>query len=384
MEIHCRHFNGYKPCGLSETCNHKCPSLDIPRSRILLIQLEAIGSVLRTTSLLPAIQKKYPKSHITWLTMKPSHQLLQNLPQIDRILTTSSEDLERLKALRFDVVLNLDKSLLSGGIMKSLEIGELFGFRTDSRSGASLPANTAAGELWELGLSNKKKFFENLKPETQLMHEALELGSFKRDTYQVVLSDLEQRVADLRRSLWAPNGERIVGINTGCSSVISYKKLSIQMQRDLVQKISDWPGVRVVLLGGPEDSHRNKEIARDLKVIQSPTDRGLRDGLCSVQACDLVISGDSLGMHMAIGLKKFVVAWFGPTCAQEIDLYERGVKILSPVPCSPCWKRSCNKESMCYDQVSVEEILSAVKRGLHCVYSSSKQPLSEIYSSLSL
>ena len=47
-----------------------------------------------------------------------------------------------------------------------------------------------------------------------------------------------------------------------------------------------------------------------------------------MNACDIVVSGDSLGMHMAIGLKKWVVAWFGPTCHQEIDLYDRGAKFL--------------------------------------------------------
>ena len=50
--------------------------------------------------------------------------------------------------------------------------------------------------------------------------------------------------------------------------------------------------------------------------------------------CDVVISGDSLGMHMAIALSKHVVAWFGPTSPQEIDLYDRGVKLLADRLCT--------------------------------------------------
>ena len=42
----------------------------------------------------------------------------------------------------------------------------------------------------------------------------------------------------------------------------------------------------------------------------------------TVAACDMVVSGDTLGMHMAIARGKFVVAWFGLSCAQEIDLFE--------------------------------------------------------------
>src|SRR5690606_3919172 len=107
----------------------------------------------------------------------------------------------------------------------------------------------------------------------------------------------------------------------------------------------------IVLLGGREDREDHVEIARQTSVILSPTDRGLRDGLISMGACDLVFSGDSLGLHMAIALRKWVVAWFGPTCEQEIDLYGRGVKLRTKAHCSPCWKRDCQQPVMCYDQV---------------------------------
>jgi heptosyltransferase II len=97
-----------------------------------------------------------------------------------------------------------------------------------------------------------------------------------------------------------------------------------------------------------------------------------------VAACDLVVTGDSLGMHMAIALKKWVVAWFGPTCAHEIDLFERGYKVLSQTSCGPCWKRSCKMTPMCYDQVSLTEILKGLKMGVDWErsISSYKPPLS--------
>ena len=76
--------------------------------------------------------------------------------------------------------------------------------------------------------------------------------------------------------------------------------------------------------------------------------------MMSVAACDMVISGDSLGLHMGIAMKKWCVAWFGPTCDQEIELYDRGVKVLANAPCSPCWKRVCDRKPMCYDLVDLQ------------------------------
>ncbi len=360
----CRHFNGYKPCGKSAICDSLCPQMSVPSSRILIVHLEALGAVLRSTALLPAIRRKFPGCHITWVTQKPAEQLLVNNPYIDRVLTTTQDDLLQLSALEFDVALMVDKGLKSAGVLKLTKADAVFGFTVDAASGVVVPATAAAGELWEIGLSNQKKFFENEKPETRLTHEALELGPWLRDEYVLRLTEDERNEAQARRAAWLGSGEWIVGINTGCSGAIPYKKLSIEGHRELVQRLTAIAGVRIVLLGGREDTLRNERIGHGISAIQSPTERGLRDGIVSVEACDIVVSGDSLGLHMAIALGKWSVAWFGPTCAQEIDLYDRGVHVLTQASCGPCWKRSCDRQPMCYDLVSIDQLVNAVLKGL--------------------
>ncbi len=332
-----------------------------------MVHLGALGAVVRSTSLLSLIRQKYPQSLVTWVTDRPADQLLQSHPLIDRVLTTSSEDLLQLTALQFDAAFVIDKSLKACGVLRQVRAAKIFGFQADSLTGAILPASSAAEELWHLGLNNRKKFFENQKSEVQLMCEALELPWQGRvPEYNLPLNELETQATRQRRRHWQMDVHQpVIGINTGCSSVIPAKKLTVEYQRKLVEKLGNQGFQNVVLLGGPEDTVRNSEIGRELPVFQSPTDRGLRDGLVSVEACDFVITGDSLGLHMAIARKKFVIAWFGPTCSQEIELYGRGIKIQSSVTCGPCWKRSCDKVQMCYDQVSLESVLQAVQKGLH-------------------
>ena len=361
----CRYFNGYKPCAKSQDCSHSCDYLSIPSEYILIIHLGAIGAVVRATSLLPAIKRKYPNSHITWVTDAPSNQLLMGHPQIDRVLNSEWADILSLSSLNFDLAYVVDKSLKACGILKSTKAKKVLGFTSDSKSGAILPATESAQELWSLGLDNYQKFFVNKKPETQLINEALELGPWIRDEYSLPLSVSEASESSRRAFDWRlDETQPIIGINTGCSGAIPYKKLTIDYHRKLIQKILDTGYKNIVLLGGPEDKNRNDSIGSGLPIIQSSANKGLRDGLISVDACDIVISGDSLGMHMAIARKKYVVAWFGPTCSHEIDLYDRGQYVLSKAPCGPCWKRHCQNELMCYDQVDVNEILSAVGQGV--------------------
>ena len=343
--------------------------MSVPTSRILLVHLEALGAVMRSTALLPAIRRKFPGCHITWVTQRPADKLLENNPLVDRVLTTSSDDLLALSALEFDVALVIDKSLKSAGVLKLTRADLIYGFQVDPYSSAIVPATPAASELWQIGLSNRKKFFENKKTETRLAHEALELGPWQRDEYVLRLSEAEKRAADARRSQWLVRHDQVViGVNTGCSNAIPYKKLSIENHHELIDGLrARIPDARLVLLGGREDGVRNQRIAYGRDVIQSPTESGLRDGMVSVQACDIVVTGDSLGLHLSVALGKWTVAWFGPTCAHEIDLYDRGVFVHSRASCSPCWKRSCQKAPMCYDLVSIDELIEGVERGMQAL-----------------
>lgn len=372
-EIGCRYFNGYKPCGKNTACERsECTSYSSVEERILIVHLEALGAVLRSTSLLPAIKRKYPRSHITWVTKAPAHHLLAGNELIDRIVV---EPFLALSALRFDLALVIDKSLEASGILARTQAAEVRGFRADPFTGAILPANPEARELWDIGLNDHLKFKVNKKTEQHLVHESVALGTYSRDEYVLRLSAAEQELSRIRRHAWSPSGAPVIGINTGCAPMLPAKKLTVEGHRELISRIladEKLRGLPVVLLGGPEDAERNSQIARDLPVQLSPTGKGLRDGLASVAACDLVFSGDSLGMHMAVAQQKWVVAWFGPSCEQEIDLYERGRKILTKAPCSPCWKRVCGQKVMCYDQVDFNEVLNGLKEGLSWLTLSSK------------
>lgn len=364
----CRHFSGYKPCaksnGKAANCRSTCPHIDLAETSLLVIHLGALGAVARSTSLLAALKRKYSSSRITWVTDAPAQALLAHNPLIDRVLTTSQDDLLTLGALEFDSAFCIDKSLKAGGVLARAKYKKAYGFKVDAWTGAIIPATTAAKELWLLGLDDATKFHVNTKPETRLLVEALELGSWARDDYDVRLSAAETALAGRRAVDWRRTTGPIIGINTGASDVIPAKKWTVDYQRELVRALIARGFTNIVLLGGPEDTTRNERIAFGLPVVQSPTTRGLRDGLVSVDACDLVITGDSLGMHMAIARKKFVVAWFGPTCAQEIDLYDRGIALKAEVACGPCWKRSCQKDVMCYDRVELNSVVEATERGV--------------------
>ncbi len=78
-----------------------------------------------------------------------------------------------------------------------------------------------------------------------------------------------------RKTKWSQQKTKIlIGLNTGCSSVIAYKKLSVSFQRKVIEHFLDQVDLQLVLLGGPEDTLRNQEIAEGLNVVSSATEGG--------------------------------------------------------------------------------------------------------------
>ena len=63
----CRHFPGDRPCVYNKTegvmCD-VCSHYSVAATRILIIKLDAVGDVLRTTSILHGLREKYPNSGI--------------------------------------------------------------------------------------------------------------------------------------------------------------------------------------------------------------------------------------------------------------------------------------------------------------------------------
>ena len=365
----CKAFTGYKPCHPGQTCYRGCVDPRAIGTRILIVNLDAMGNVLVTTTILPALKRKYPTSRISWITLKNAYRLLDNNPYVDHVLVWEPENWLILQQMEFDLVLNVDKSQRSCAFTNSLNSKKKLGFALD-KNGVIVPINPEAVENYILGLDDHLKFRVNRKTVPEILREQFVLDG-KRDDYVLELSHEELSYCEeYRASVGLPSGvppsrDLIVGFNTGCSELYPNKKMTIEQHVALIHRLSEKPGIRLVLVGGPEDTARNAEIARQVgeRVVSTPTTEGVRRGLCYVNLCDVVISGDSFGMHAAIALKKHVIVWFGVSCSQEIELYGRGIKLVpEALECSPCWKKQCPYNLECIRMIDLDAIEKEIER----------------------
>src|SRR3989344_4014840 len=119
MESTCKHFKGERPCKpywdshlyKQETfeCSKNCKSYESMGKRILIIKLDAVGDVIRSTPLAEGIKKKYSNSQLTWLVGEYSQPFLKNNPYIDRVIIYNPININALLCEKFDLLINLDK-----------------------------------------------------------------------------------------------------------------------------------------------------------------------------------------------------------------------------------------------------------------------------------
>lgn len=363
----CRHFRGDRPCVPHKRegihCLH-CSYYDPITFRILVVKLDAVGDVLRTTCILPGLKSRHANSQITWITKPEAIPLFENNKYVDRVydvaqaVTVLSTDL-------FDLVINLDASLQSSRIAAMAKCRTKVGYSYDQR-GFVYPVNPDAEEWFVMGIFDDYKR-QNVKT---YQHIALEICGLPIEADEGLILNLdeeESRVAEeFARRNFLLNGGPVIGLNTGAGRRWAQKKWTVEGYISLASLLKgELPDCKIILYGGPEERERNHAIEQAMpSVVNAGTGHSLRDFAAIVSLADLLVTGDTLAMHIAVALGIKVVALFGPTSSAEIELYGRGKKLTAPLSCLCCYRGSCEIQPNCMESITPESVLEAVLTSL--------------------
>jgi len=372
IKTDCKFYSGDKPCKFHKEKGIKCNSCHhyAPVDRkVLIIKLGAPGDVLRTTPVLRELKRQYLAVHITWITEKAAVPLLENNPYIDRLWEYSAEIVVRFHVEEFDLVLSLDNSGDCASLASLAKGREKLGYGLNKK-GAVVPFNQEA-ETWL-----KMAVFDDVKKTNQRTYQDIIFNicryTFDPAIHNIIL-DLEEKEKLFGKKFALEHGIRdsdlVVGVNIGSGGRWPMKRWRDAKFTRLIERLVKEEDVKVVLLGGPEEVERAGKIKSELDVksvavIDGGCDNPLRDFIAIIGLCDVVVTGDTLALHIAAGLKKYVVAFFGPTSASEIELYGRGLKVVSENQCVCCYRQKCDVKPYCVEEITVDEVYGAVKRCL--------------------
>lgn len=294
-------------------------------SRICLIKLGALGDVLRTTPILHPLVKE---GEITWVTLDEAIPLLQEIPHITCLLPLSRA--QELKNEPFDLLLNADEDPRACMLAEALQANTKKGYGW--RNGTYVPFDKDAEYAYRLSHDDVLKFHVNRKTYQQILFEMTGM-CWKGEDYL-----LGFRPAALETDA--------IGLNYLVGEKFQTKH---------------WPHWKVL-----EDNP-------GVSVQQMYP--SLNDYVDWIQSCRILVTSDSLGMHIALALRKRVVILMGSTSWREIETYGRAIKIVALARCAPCYKKTCPQSFYCMDWISPKLVNSAVERLL----SSHRMPVDETW-----
>ena len=285
---------------------------------VLIFKLGATGDVVRTTPVLRKLDAR-----VIWITGAKNVELLEGLS--DNVQCISWEERHLIPDIRYDLIINLEDSLLVGRYLKTLKCSRLFGayvgssdsllYTEDSKQWFDLSLISLHGRRRadSLKLLNRRTYqdllFQGLgfpfKGETYLLPQAVETGLWG-----------DVAIAPESGPVWPMKGWAY------------YDELKCELERN---------GLTVNIL---------------------PLRTSLLEHLCDVRNHRCLVSGDSLPMHFALGVGNRCVSLFN--CTSPWEIYDYGVqrKIVSPLLKDFFYQRGY--DSRATRAISMEEVRTAV------------------------
>ena len=360
----CRHYRGDRPCAPHKdhgvVCEG-CPYYDRIDSRVLIIKLGAAGDVLRTTALLGSLKDLSPRSHVTWVCGRHSVALIRHTPLIDRPLPLTEETLTLLDHEAFDLCVNFDldpvATAIDGRVRAKVHKG--FGRRPDG----TVFAYDEAGEVWlHMSLWDDAK---KANRDTYQAHMRRILGApeVNHPILVTVLPEKAQRAEAFAQEHRFPPARGVIGFNVGAGDRWQHKKWTVEGYVELGERIHHELHATLLMLYGPADFRRAVEVMSAMTVpfVDAGMRASMMEFIALLNLCDVVVTGDTFGLHAALGLGKRVVCLVGPTAAQELELYGLGVILQGEIDCLGCYLTRCDKDPFCMKLLRADAVFEAVK-----------------------
>lgn len=347
--------------------------------KILIIKLGALGDVLRTTFIVHGFKEKWPNCHITWLTKGSAKPLLLNNQFIDSIVEW--DERKGLVQKDWDWLISLDDeqevcnfaATIKNNKTRCKKFQGAYTDYTDYTDGTGQRKYTDDTESWfGMGI---------LRPEEKGgIQKANELKAANRRTFQDIYASiigidaLKDKKPIFNFTLDEMNygqnildyyniqqTHKVIGINSGAAQRWLLKMLSVEKIAEVCHALAENKRNSILLLGGIDERERNfslKKLCHEKNIFFVEPTKDIRKFAGIINICDLVITSDSLALHIALALEKKTIAYFGPTSPWEIDMFGLGKKVFKESDCLCCYKQTTTKKPSCIEMIESKDIIT--------------------------
>jgi 3-deoxy-D-manno-octulosonic-acid transferase/heptosyltransferase-1 len=374
---------------------------------ILIIKLSAIGDVVHTLPSLTALHQHFPEANISWLVEEEAGALLTHHPYLKRVIVlkrkrwlknlkhvslwyATAQDvvsfIKELRSTNYDLIIDFQGLLKSGvlvllsrgrrkaGYDKTRELSYCFlneRIPPDSMDNHAVERNSnlvkalgasLSGAPGDGASSSQTPHCVWQNENTTVMKQPLHYGHHGHDGCTIVITEEEKKnVTCFLRDQQLSLDKRLVIVHA--QARWDTKRWAPRKIAELSDRLIEGYGAHIIFTGGKDDTPASEEIVTLMRhtAVNASGKTTLKELAYLLKHAKLMITTDSGPMHIAAAMGTPVVALFGPTAPWRTGPYTDNALIVSThLPCSPCFKRKCDREKTCMQEISVAAVLAAV------------------------
>jgi len=333
----------------------------IYRKRILILKLGAIGDVVMASSLITAIDFKYPGAEITWVCGKNVKQLLtgfnriNNLISIDEILFYKGNLFNKLKIIveiwkniffkRFDIVLNCYRDKRYKILLLPAIAEKYLDFSGKSKCFTFIPGRYHSDEYSRLILShNDWQIIPSSLPHFYVSENSTIITQIKNTGSPIIIL--------------APGGAANI-LNTD-----DLRRWDIEKYLELAKELINHK-YSVVLTGSENDRWISEKFST-LEVNDLIGKTSLVDLIYLFNKSSVIVTHDTGVLHLAKLSSIKIIALFGPINPKERIGVKENIEVIwggNNLSCSPCYDGknfSDCKNNICMNNISVNQVLNNI------------------------
>jgi heptosyltransferase-2 len=336
--------------------------------RAILVRFSSLGDVVLTLPAALSLKAAYPAAEILFLTKAAYRPLLEGQAGIDRVVTLeeAGPGLKALRRLcrglgRFDLALDLHRTLRSGACLRALDAEHRFAYRKDA----------LLRRLWAAGWMRGRMAGEQPHVVDRYLEPLRRFGIAPAHTVPqiVVRAAQSEQARALLLAAGVRDPERVAVVVPGARW--PNKRWSPASFAAVAVALRETEGLEPVVVGDASD----REVAQAVSALipggapQLAGGTGLPELAALLQLARVVVANDSGPAHLAAAVGAPVVALFGPT-HEAFGFAPRGarVRVVSrALDCRPCTvhggRRCPRGERACLDGIAPAQVLAAT-RGL--------------------
>jgi ADP-heptose:LPS heptosyltransferase len=292
--------------------------------KILILKLNATGDVVRTTSLLHKL-----KGDVTWVTARNNLSLFEGLAPNVQYVCWGTDAVAALHGASFDLAINLEDELETARLLENVKAREIFGAYVDAAGKMRYTDNAQAWfDLSIISRHGRERAdelkYQNRRSYQDLIFEGLAF-QFVNETYMLPFAPESNLHGDVAI---AP----VAGPVWPMKNWAYYDELKSQLE------------------------------ALGYTVNVLPRRKSLLEHIGDIKGHRCVVGGDSLPMHLALGVGVPCVTLFNCTSPWEIHGYDLLTKLVSPLLGEFFYKRSFDPRAT--TAIQLETVLDAVRQRL--------------------